>query len=124
MVEQGEVFQKEGKKVFIRVTKPVACEKCGFCPEKNRGVLELEEPGLEKGDQVEIEIPDRELVKISLTLYLIPTGAFVVGLMLGLVFLPEGWGSLGIGFIFLFLSSLAVRFYSRRKKPGLLIKKI
>ncbi|MFH0797543.1 MAG: SoxR reducing system RseC family protein [Candidatus Omnitrophota bacterium] len=124
MVEQGKVFQKEGNKVFIRVTKPVACEKCGFCPEGKRGILELEEPGLEKGDQVEIEIPDKELVKISLIFYLIPSGAFVVGLMLGLVFFPEGWGSLGIGVIFLLLSSFVIRRYSRRKKTGLLVKKL
>lgn len=87
-------------------------------------MIELEDPCLEKGDRVEIEIPDRELVKVSLIFYLIPTGAFILGLLLGWMFLPEEWGSLVTGGIFLLFSSLMVRFYSRRKTPGLRIKKV
>ncbi len=123
MFEQGKVLKKEGDRLFIQITRPSDCSKCGLCPTRGEKILEItNNPDIEPGDLVEVEIPERELIKMSLTLYLLPAFIFVAGFLAGALFLPDGWGIVtGLGL--LLPAGLYLRRHGRHKKPDINVRK-
>lgn len=125
MVEEGLVIRQENGKALIQITNPVACEKCGLCPVTDKGVLEWSDENLKEGNRVKIEIPDSFLVRSALCLYLIPTGAFLLGLGLAYAIIPTVGFSLGGGLIFVMGSVIFLRFLGSKRKvsaPFLIIQ--
>lgn len=123
MIEEGKVVRKEGSRVFIKPVNTSACKKCGLCPSRSGGLIEEESAILQVGDEVEIESSDTDLVRYSLLVYLVPSFAFVAGLVLGLKLIKAEWGSIAGGVIFLFLSLVFLRRRLRSVKPKIGVRK-
>ncbi len=123
MFETGQVVEKKGNQAFIKITRPGDCSRCGLCPDRTAKILEISDPAIAVGDRVEVEIPENELIKISLTLYLVPALVFVFGFLAGALFLEDKWGLL-TGLALLLPASLLLRRHCRRKQPHILARKI
>ncbi|MDR0898670.1 MAG: SoxR reducing system RseC family protein [Oscillospiraceae bacterium] len=82
MIRAGEVIESENGRVTVVFERPAACENCKGCLEKNCVQLELAGEA-NVGDQVQVELPDRSVVKASALMYLVPLAGLLIGLFLG-----------------------------------------
>ncbi|MDR0896381.1 MAG: SoxR reducing system RseC family protein [Oscillospiraceae bacterium] len=82
MIRAGEVIESENGRVTVVFERPAACENCKGCLEKNCVQLELQGEA-SVGDRVQVELPDRSVVKASALMYLVPLAGLLAGLFLG-----------------------------------------
>jgi len=84
MKEQGKVIELKGDIAVVKMQKKNKCEKCGLC-EKIAGrepFLEVKNKiGAKIGDEVEVEIKEDDLLKISIFIFGFP----LLGLILGII---------------------------------------
>lgn len=92
MIRQGEVTEKNGELLAVVFERPQACKQCNGC--MNHQCTRLEIAGdAEIGDVVEVELPDKSVVKASALMYLIPLAGLILGIALGtLLHAPLGIG--------------------------------
>lgn len=93
--------------------KHKACTECGACDDKERALASIEavnEIGAKVGDRVLIELPDKEIIKASLMVYLLPVAMMLIGYLLGNWLISESGGVVS-SFAFLALSFFVVRWY-------------
>ena len=89
--EQGIIEKVNKGKALVRIQRRSACESCsskGSCSISARDVT-IEVPNdlkAEKGDRVEISVPDGALLKISALVYLFPIIALMIGAFMGASF--------------------------------------
>lgn len=102
MREIGKVLSIEGQKVVVEVERGAACQSCGRCGghisfgDKHMMVEAVYIGHVELGDYVELEIPDRDYLRLSFLLYVFPLLNAGVGYGLGFLL----GKSLGQGQIF------------------------
>lgn len=125
MKEQGIVTKlMPGGLVEVAFQKSDACAKCGAChamDEKMVGIEAHNGIGAKREDIVEIDIPDAEIVKSSLIVYLIPVlfllGGYLIGAAIargiGLSSWEEGIG-VGSAIAALAASFIVVNWYDRQ----------
>lgn len=92
MVRPGEVVEKKDGVLTVVFERPDACGNCNGCISKKCTNVEL--PGdAAVGDEVEVDLPDKNVVGASAIAYLIPLAMLIAGLLLGTAL----HGTLGIG---------------------------
>ena len=90
--ETGVIEGILDKKVLVRVRKSSACENCEtrdachVVGDKDMMIEVANDIQAEEGDHVEISVPTRSLMKISLLVYILPIAALIVGALIG-----ESW---------------------------------
>jgi len=129
MIEIGQVAETNGGRAKVVIPRKDKCGKCGKCLFASEGQgmwLEAENRvGAGLGDEVEVEIPERDPLVAALLLFGLPLLGLLVGVFSGYA-LAEilGWESNSIaillGFVFLAAAFVFVRMYDRRrqKKEG------
>ncbi len=125
MEEEGIVIGYKGDKALVRTERSMACNHCAsasICEAISGGkemVIEAENPvKARKGERVVVSVEEERIVRVSLITYLIPTLAFIVGILLGREATFTGLNreiasALG-GFLLLILSFFIVRILGRR----------
>lgn len=89
ITEQGVIEKIHDNKAVIRIQKGSACAHCesrGAClvTSNKEALLEVKNDlQAHVGDQVELSVPERALVKLSLLVYLLPIIALVIGAFAG-----------------------------------------
>lgn len=138
MKEQGVVTKVIAANLAeVALRKSEACAKCGACREISSDMVAIEavnEPGAKRGDIVEIEISDTEIIKASFVVYLLPVFFLAGGYLLGSALFRwfgaaerQEAGGMILGFFALGLSFIAVQWYdkkSRREAARARIRKI
>ena len=133
MTEVGKVVKQNKSFVTVRVNRKSSCDKCGLCAFKP-GMLHVDiklqnEHDCTVGDEVEIEISDKSVVKIAFLVYLVPL--LIGGLAFLIAFLckaNEVWQfvtfivATGLGFLPLILIDKS--FMKDKKAQPKIIKKI
>jgi sigma-E factor negative regulatory protein RseC len=89
LTEEGVIKKVRNRKAEIRLLKISACSRCehhGSCEVFSGEAKVIEVPNdlkAEVGDHVEISMPERSLMKISLLVYFFPIVALIVGACAG-----------------------------------------
>jgi len=85
MQEQGRVIKTEGNLAFIELEKRAACGYCHACDMKDTGnVLKIvNDRQAKQGDRVVLSIPEWNMVKIAILVYIVPLIIFVSAYLLG-----------------------------------------
>lgn len=108
MVENGIIRKLEEKNAWVLLQKGEQCHGCTACNMFGDGSAEIlakNDIDAKPGDQVQIEIAPRKVIKNSAIVFLIPVLALIVGYFLGVKYLmalslpeePAGIiGSLGL----------------------------
>ena len=86
----GQVVKQKEKFVFVRASRPEACEHCsnsGICNKKDVEICAYNDIGAEKGDWVTVETnEDRSAVLIFSYLFLTPVAIFFLSCYLFTLF--------------------------------------
>jgi len=96
MIEHvGTVLEVEGEKATIELESNESCglgAACGCCSamQSGRRRLRVERNGLEPGDKVEVSMPAYSGYISALVVFGLPLALFVVGMLIGAQFKPEG----------------------------------
>jgi len=95
MVENGVVIKAERNLAWVIMTKGEQCAGCTACKSFGEGrfeIVALNPFGARPGDNVEVEINPKQVVKYSAIVFLVPVIALIVGYFVG-----SSWlGVLGI----------------------------
>lgn len=129
LTETGTIVEKNGNLLKIAIPRKAECEHCDslFCNKSSQGNIFLEIESEEQfhiGDKVEVQILGKQLVSITIFLYLIPLLLLICSLVFCLQFasinvvLSTIIAFSLIGFYYLFIK----RFKLLKTKP--LIKKV
>jgi sigma-E factor negative regulatory protein RseC len=86
MIENGVVNKIEKELAWVTMVKGEQCAGCTACKAFGEGSVEivaLNEPGAKPGDNVEIEINPKQVVKYSTIVFLLPVVSLIIGYFLG-----------------------------------------
>ena len=116
MLRTGRVISSEKGQVEVCFERPEACARCGACAGQKHHTLVKISGNAPVGSQVDVEMPDQQVVKASLLGYVLPLMMLLLGMALGtLLFNNEGmWAILGL--IFMGLSWLILRLTEKKMR--------
>lgn len=94
MLESGIIMQIKEHTMIVEFERSSMCEKCGACERAHNAMrMEVERIGnASLGDRVQVDLPERTVIRAAMTAYGLPLLALLAGLGLGAM-LP-GWLSL------------------------------
>lgn len=116
MLRIGRVIFSEKGQMEICFERPEACAHCGACTSQKQHTL-VKIPGQAPvGSLVEVDMPERQVLKASLLGYALPLGMLLLGMALGaLLFKSEGLWALS-GLLFMGLSWLILHLFEGRMR--------
>lgn len=97
MRREGKVVAAGDGVVSVCFQRPEACQSCGACAGQAQETL-VQIPGnAPVGSRVEVEMPDRQVIKASLLAYVLPLALLLIGIVLGCQFLQSEALGVGLG---------------------------
>ncbi len=126
MKEIGLITKITKNECVVRFDRKAACDSCNMClRSKDNMYVELvveNTLGAKVGDSVEVEIPDKSVLKASFLVYIVPASAFLIGLVATKNM--EDWASISIAIVALVIAYIGVMGAERylRKKKGFIPK--
>ena len=115
MTRTGKVVSAENGRIKVCFERPEMCAKCGQCSQNQETLIELEGEA-DAGDMVEVDLPEGDLLRVSLFAYVIPLIALLAGLYLGDLLFHSETGQAVCAVILTALSTGIVIWYDRRLK--------
>lgn len=83
MLREGTVVERKSDRITVQFERPEACKQCGQCNgHRHAHRVEIGSTQAEKGDTVQVEMPEGRVVRASMLAYLLPLGCMVAGLLL------------------------------------------
>ncbi len=122
MKETGSIVSISGKTATIQLNRGDKCDGCQACSAFGDNTMRLDALntiGAQVGDQVEVDVAPKEVVKSSMIVFIFPLLMMLAGYFIGVTFLPphsEGVGiltSLG-ALVFAFV---LIKIIDRRRDP-------
>jgi len=98
MLRTGKVVSAKNGELQVCFERPEACQHCQACGETHESLVTI--PGdAPAGSRIDVDMPEKQVLKASLLAYVIPLLMLLAGLALGLkLFRKETWAALlGIG---------------------------
>ncbi len=89
MIRTGRVIKLEKNHPMVCFDRLKACEHCGQCFDNNKQTLVRVLGEAKVGDIVEVELPDKKVLALSIMMYVLPLLGLLLGLFLGNRFLSE-----------------------------------
>lgn len=121
MIRTGRVVEANEGSLKVCFDRPEMCASCGKCGVHGaHEELVTVQGEAAPGAWVQVEMPDANIVRVSVIAYVIPLMLLMLGLMLGQNVLgSDGWAA-GLGVALLGVGFLIVRLIDRRLggKPG------
>lgn len=128
MKEKGKVIEIKGDKAVVLMEKTEKCQKCGLCKKiVERGLtLEAENNiGAKVGDEVEIEVKEEDIFKISVFIFGFPFFGFILGIIFSSfvkIQLLKIFSVLFFLFLFWYIGFKIAGKYTQNKKPEIVDK--
>ena len=118
MIRSGKVVKAAGKLLHVCFERPEMCQHCGACGHKQESLVTLYGDA-RVGDTVIVDMPEGQLLRLSLITYLIPLAGLILGMLLGSrLFASEQMTAL-LGGVALVLCLVPVVLYDRHcRKTG------
>ena len=121
MIRTGRVVEAKGGSLKVCFDRPEMCASCGKCGA--HGVhqeLVTVQGEADVGNWVQLEMPDAQIVKVSLIAYVIPLVFLMAGLVIGQNVLGTDAWAAGLGIGLMAVGLLIVRLIDRRLggRPG------
>ena len=115
MVRSGKVVSEKNGQLEVCFERPEACAHCNACGEKHESLVTL--PGnAPVGSRIEVDMPEKQVLKASAVAYLIPLALLLAGLFAGMkLFGRETWAAL-TGVICMGASWFILRMIDRRMR--------
>jgi len=91
MKEVGTVYSVEENEILVKLKRHSACLSCGVCslaPGGDMVIKAIASGEVKVGDQVTIEIDSISILKAVAMVYLLPTVAFLAGVLSGFKIAP------------------------------------
>lgn len=108
MKRVGRVIEKQGESLSVCFSRPEACGSCSMCGSGRDNTTVTIKGEARVGDQVEVDMPDAQVLKVSFISYFLPLAGLLLGLWIGtLLFQREffvmlsGFAVMGIAFVVL-----------------------
>lgn len=111
MIRTGKVVRFEKGRPLVCFDRLAACESCRACMESKTQTLVRVLGDAEIGDIVEVELPDRRVLTLSVIMYILPIVALILGLAVGNRFFAEQGVAFLIGLLSLGVAFLAVKIF-------------
>lgn len=118
MKEQGYIIKIENTTATVEVRPHEACSKCCSCGAGKKRQVIVTSPNVQDmtiGQEVEVEVDDKVMLKVWLLLYGLPLVAFLAGLLVTNVFTKEPIIAFLAGLACTILTFLAVGRFLRNK---------
>ncbi len=80
MIRTGRVIRVHGDKLYVCIERHEACQGCGACGGRKKDAVIAVCGSASPGDEVDVEMPDAQVVKASFLSYLVPLAGFLAGL--------------------------------------------
>ena len=121
MIRTGRVVEAKGGSLKVCFDRPEMCASCGKCGA--HGVhqeLVTVQGEADVGNWVQVEMPDAQIVKVSLIAYVIPLVFLMAGLVIGQNVLGTDAWAAGLGIGLMAVGLFIVRLIDRRLggRPG------
>ena len=117
MTRTGKVVSAENGRIKVCFERPEMCAKCGQCSQNQETLIELE-GNADPGDMVEVDLPEGDLLRVSMFAYVIPLIALLAGLYLGDFLFHTEIAQAVCAVILTALSTGIVIWYDRRLKKN------
>ena len=97
MTRPGEVTEVKNGMMRVTFCRPEACEACGACEGGKHETSIWVRGNAQVGDIAVVDMPDRTVLKASLTAYGLPLAGLLAGLIIGMAVMPgnETAGAVG-----------------------------
>ena len=118
MIRSGKVVKATGKLLHVCFERPEMCQHCGACGHKQESLVTLYGDA-KAGDTVIVDMPEGQLLRLSLITYLIPLAGLILGMVLGAKCFEQEQMTALLGGLGLALCLIPVVLYDRHcRKTG------
>lgn len=115
MIRVGRVIEAQGDRLSVCFSRPEACESCGMCGTGRDNTTVTLKGQAQVGDQVEVDMPEAQVLKVSLVSYMLPLLGLLLGLYVGTqVFNNREMFVMLAGFIGLALALIALKLVDKK----------
>ena len=121
MIRTGRVVEAKDRSLKVCFDRPEMCASCGKCGAHGaHQELVTVEGQAQVGNWVQVEMPDAQVVKVSLIAYVIPLVFLMIGLVIGQNLLGTDAWAAGLGIGLMAVGLLVVRLVDKRLggRPG------
>lgn len=98
MIRTGRVIKIENGRPMVCFDRLETCEKCAGCLDNKKQALVRVLGQAEPGDSVDVELPDHQILGLSIVMYAIPLAGLLIGLLMGNAVFAQEWQTLLCGF--------------------------
>lgn len=123
--QEGIVLDVFDGMAKVKASRHSDCENCGNCPGSNAIVVDALNPlGAQRGQRVEIEVKQVNMLKAAFIVYMLPLIAAVAGGVAGTYLAnsqmsPDpAWYQIGGGIIAFGLSLIYIRYFDRNARTN------
>lgn len=115
MLRTGKVVSAKNGELQVCFERPEACQHCQVCGEMHESLVTI--PGnAPVGSRIDVDMPEKQVLKASFLAYVIPLLMLLAGLALGeLLFQTETWAAL-LGILCMGASWFVLRLIDRRMR--------
>lgn len=118
MRKTGTVVDIDGEYVIAAIKRQSACGEncvsCGACRRGTENVRALNAANAKKGDTVEIEMSEKQVLNAAFFVYIIPLLMFALGYCLPAVIVKNNTFCIISAFVFMIIGFFLLRIYDRK----------
>lgn len=114
MIRTGRVIRIENGRPMVCFDRLETCEKCAGCLDQKKQALVRVLGEAQEGETVDVELPDHQILGLSMIMYAIPLAGLLIGLLAGNAVFAREWQTLLCGLAGLALCLAIVRLIDGR----------
>lgn len=94
MIRTGRVIRIENGRPMVCFDRLELCDKCEGCLDNKKQALVRVLGDAQQGDLVDVELPDNQILGLSIVMYAIPLAGLLIGLLAGNAVFNKEWQAL------------------------------
>ena len=91
MIRTGRVVSIENGRLMVCFERLEMCEKCDACFDHKKQTLVRVLGEAKQGEIVDVELPDNQILSLSVVMYAIPLAGLLIGLLVGSAVFEKDW---------------------------------
>ncbi len=117
MVQSGRVVSVSGNEMKVCFERPEACAHCSACGEIHESLVTLQ-GSAPVGSRIEVDMPEKQVLKASFLAYVIPLLLLIAGIAAGNALFGDEIGAALTGILCMGLSWFLLRLIERRMRKN------